>query len=102
MTEIHEQGTVTVGDAETPKRQSKASEARYVATQKLIESHREEFEKIYEAEAKKRGATTKKMRNDERIAKLKMQLAALGVDTDTDTGDGDPDRTKDLGGNPVE
>jgi hypothetical protein len=72
--------------AEDSKTKAPGSQARHVATQRLIENHRDEFETLYEEEAKKRNVKTQKMKNKERADKLRAELAKL-EGTTTDDGD---------------
>lgn len=62
-----------------PKSSSKSpmSDARYAATQWLINKYRDEFEEQYAKEAEARGVKTKRMKRDERIKKLKDELREL-------------------------
>lgn len=65
------------GDTSNNRKSAPMSDARYTATQRLIEENREEFEMYYREEAEKRGLKTKQMRREERVEKLKKELAEL-------------------------
>lgn len=69
--------TETAQAKKTSQAARNGAQARTAAVRRLIETHREEFSKMYREEAEKRGVRTRVASRQAKIEKLKAELAAL-------------------------